>query len=91
MRRIVMKFGGTSVADLPRISAVSSIIVDELNNFPQIIVVVSAMAGQTNELGKKVEEINSLYDAREYSAIVSAGENITAGLVALQLQEMGKQ
>ena len=89
MRRIVMKFGGTSVADLPRIGAVSNIIVDELNNFPQIVVVVSAMAGQTNELGKKVEEITSLYDAREYSAIVSAGENITAGLVALQLQEMG--
>ena len=88
MPKIVMKFGGTSVADLWKIKAIAKIICGELKTGNEIIVVVSAMAGQTNDLTKKVESIGPLYDAREYSAIVSSGENVTAGLLALVLQQM---
>lgn len=83
-----MKFGGTSVADIERIQAVANLVKQELSNGTQIIVVVSAMAGHTNELSKKVEDISPIYDAREYSAIVSSGENVTAGLLAIVLQNM---
>ena len=85
---IVMKFGGTSVADIPRINNVAKIIKNELVEGNQVVAVVSAMAGQTNDLTRKVEDIGALYDAREYSAIVSSGENITAGLLAIILQKM---
>ena len=88
MPKIVMKFGGTSVADIERIQAVANLVKQELSNGTQIIVVVSAMAGHTNELSKKVEDISPIYDAREYSAIVSSGENVTAGLLAIVLQNM---
>ena len=83
-----MKFGGTSVADMSKIKAVANIIQDELSKGNKIIAVVSAMAGQTNDLTKKVESIGPLYDAREYSAIVSTGENVTSGLLAIMLQQM---
>ena len=83
-----MKFGGTSVADITRIEVVAKLIKNELMNGNKVLAVVSAMAGHTNELTEKVEQIGPLYDAREYSAIVSSGENITAGLVALMLQKM---
>ena len=73
MPRIVMKFGGTSLADLTRVKAVAEIIAAELNRGNQIVVVVSAMAGYTNSLSSQVEKISPLYDAREYSAIVSTG------------------
>ena len=85
---IVMKFGGTSVADITRINNVAKIIKNELIKGNQVVAVVSAMAGQTNNLTRKVEDIGALYDAREYSAIVSSGENITAGLLAIILQKM---
>ena len=85
---IVMKFGGTSVADITRINNVAKIIKNELVEDNRVVVVVSAMAGQTNNLTQKVEDIGALYDAREYSAIVSSGENITAGLLAIILQKM---
>ena len=88
MPKIVMKFGGTSVADLSKIKAIAHIIQDELSKGNEIIAVVSAMAGQTNDLTNKVESIGPLYDAREYSAIVSTGENVTAGLLAIVLQQM---
>ncbi len=88
MPKIVMKFGGTSVADITRIERVAKLIKRELDNKNQVIVVVSAMAGHTNNLTKKIEDISPLYDAREYSAIVSSGENITAGLLAIVLQKM---
>ena len=88
MPKIVMKFGGTSVADMSKIKAVANIIQDELSKGNKIIAVVSAMAGQTNDLTKKVESIGPLYDAREYSAIVSTGENVTSGLLAIMLQQM---
>ena len=88
MPNIVMKFGGTSVADISKIKTVAKIVQEELLKGNKVIAVVSAMAGQTNDLTKKVETIGQLYDAREYSAIVSAGENVTAGLLALVLQQM---
>ena len=83
-----MKFGGTSVADMSKINAVANIIKYELSKGNEIIVVVSAMAGQTNDLTKKVESLGPLYDAREYSAVVSTGENVTSGLLAIVLQQM---
>ena len=88
MPKIVMKFGGTSVADLETIRSVAKIIHGELAKGNEIIAVVSAMAGETNNLTNKVESIGPLYDAREYSAIVSTGENVTAGLLAMVLQQM---
>ena len=88
MPKIVMKFGGTSVADIARISMVAKRIKNDLSNDNQIIAVVSAMAGYTNELTREIENISPLYDAREYSAVVSTGENVTAGLLAMILQEM---
>ena len=88
MPRLVMKFGGTSVADLERIENAARHVAKEVANGFDVIVIVSAMAGRTNELVNWVEQTSPLYDAREYDAIVSSGENVTAGLLALRLQEM---
>ena len=85
---LVMKFGGTSVATIDRIARASKRVAREVANGYDVIVIVSAMAGRTNELVGWVEETSPLYDAREYDAVVSAGENVTAGLMALRLQEM---
>ena len=85
---LVMKFGGTSVADLDRIQRAAERIKREIARGYQIIVIVSAMSGKTNELVKWVKETSALYDGQEYDAVVSSGENITAGLMALTLQEM---
>ena len=85
---LVMKFGGTSVADLDRIQRAAERIKHEIAQGYQIIVIVSAMSGKTNELVKWVKETSALYDGQEYDAVVSSGENITAGLMALTLQEM---
>jgi len=85
---LVMKFGGTSVATLDRIARASKRVAREVANGYDVIVIVSAMAGRTNELVGWVEETSPLYDAREYDAVVSSGENVTAGLMALRLQEM---
>ena len=89
MSRLVMKFGGTSVADLGRIEAAARRVRREVAAGHDVIVVVSAMAGKTNELVGWVRETSVLYDAREYDAVVSSGENVTAGLLALRLQAMG--
>lgn len=97
MPRLVMKFGGTSVADLDRIRNAALKVKREVENGYDVAVVVSAMSGKTNELvgwvkdASKPEGSNQLglYDAREYDAVVSSGENVTAGLMALTLQEMG--
>ena len=86
---IVMKFGGTSVGDYKRIKNVAKRINEEVLKKNYVIVVVSAMSGTTNDLIKKVEDITPFYDAREYSAVVSSGENITSGLLALELQRIG--
>ncbi|MCI2394521.1 aspartate kinase [Aliiroseovarius sediminis] len=85
---LVMKFGGTSVATLDRIHRASKRVAREVANGYNVIVIVSAMSGRTNELVGWVEETSPMFDAREYDAVVSSGENVTAGLMALRLQEM---
>jgi len=86
---LVMKFGGTSVADLDRIENAAEKIRREVERGYNVIVIVSAMSGKTNELVGWVNQTSDFYDAREYDAVVSSGENVTAGLMALRLQEMG--
>jgi aspartate kinase len=85
---LVMKFGGTSVATLDRIRRAAKRVGREVANGYDVIVIVSAMSGKTNELVGWVENTSPLFDAREYDAVVSSGENVTAGLMALSLQEM---
>lgn len=85
---LVMKFGGTSVASLDEIKSAAKRVASEVSAGHSVIVIVSAMAGKTNELVQWANETSPLYDAREYDAIVSSGENVTAGLMALTLQEM---
>lgn len=86
---LVMKFGGTSVADLDRIANAAARVAREVERGYDVIVIVSAMSGKTNELVKWVTDTSPFYDAREYDAVVASGENITAGLMSLRLQEMG--
>ncbi len=89
MSRIVMKFGGTSVANLDCIRNVARRVKKEVDQGNQVSVFVSAMAGTTDKLVGWVEEISPLHDAREYDTVVSAGEQITSGLLALALQDIG--
>ncbi|WP_410216233.1 aspartate kinase [Paracoccus sp. (in: a-proteobacteria)] len=89
MPLLVMKFGGTSVADPDRIKNAALKVQREVERGYDVIVIVSAMSGKTNELVGWVEQTSPLFDAREYDAVVSSGENVTAGLMALTLQEMG--
>ncbi len=89
MARIVQKFGGTSVADIERIKAVALRVKREVDAGNQVIVAVSAMAGITNRLVGYTDEISNLYDAREYDVVVSTGEQITSGLLAIALQDIG--
>jgi len=88
MARLVMKFGGTSVADLDRIRAVALRVKSEVDAGHHVAVVVSAMAGQTNQLVEWCREACPLHDTREYDAVVSSGEQVTAGLLALALQNI---
>jgi len=88
MPLLVMKFGGTSVGDLARIKNAAAKVKREVERGYNVIVIVSAMSGKTNELVGWVESTSPLFDAREYDAVVSSGENVTAGLMALTLQEM---
>jgi len=87
--RIVMKFGGTSVGDVERIRAVAQRVKREVDAGTEVAVVVSAMAGATNQLVDWVRDISRFHDAREYDAVVASGEQVTSGLVALALQEIG--
>ncbi len=87
--RVVMKFGGTSVANVERIKAVAQRIKREVDAGHEVAVVVSAMAGTTNQLVDWTRAISPMHDAREYDAVVAAGEQITAGLTAIALQELG--
>ncbi|MXU66865.1 aspartate kinase [Oceanomicrobium pacificus] len=97
MPRLVMKFGGTSVADLERIRNAAARVKREVDNGYEVAVIVSAMSGKTNELVGWVRDAANppganapgLYDAREYDAVVASGEQVTAGLMALTLQELG--
>ncbi|MAO56492.1 MAG: aspartate kinase [Rhodospirillaceae bacterium] len=89
MALIVQKFGGTSVADIDRIKAVAQRVKTEVDAGNQVAVVVSAMAGVTNQLVGYVDAVSKLYDAREYDVVVSSGEQVTSGLLALELQTIG--
>jgi aspartate kinase len=89
MARIVMKFGGTSVADIDRIRNVARRVKREVDAGHEVAVVVSAMSGVTNQLVAWVNQVAPLYDAREYDAVVATGEQVTSGLTALALQELG--
>ncbi len=90
MARIVMKFGGTSVADLDRIRNVARRVKAEADKGNEVAVVVSAMAGVTNQLVGYCQSLSPLFDAREYDAVVATGEQVTSGLTAIALQELGQ-
>ena len=89
MATVVMKFGGTSVANVERIQNVARHVKREVDAGNKVAVVVSAMAGVTNQLVAWVKEASPLYDAKEYDAVVATGEQVTAGLLAIVLQSMG--
>jgi len=89
MARLVMKFGGTSVADLDRIKHVAARVKREVDTGNQVAVVVSAMSGTTNQLVAWTNQAARMPDKREYDVVVATGEQVTAGLLALALQEIG--
>src|SRR3974390_1684448 len=89
MPRLVMKFGGTSVADLDRIRNVARHVKREVHAGDGVAVFVSAMAGLTNQLVGYCRDAAILHDAREYDAVVATGEQVTAGLLAIVLEGMG--
>ncbi|HEV2262902.1 MAG: aspartate kinase [Alphaproteobacteria bacterium] len=89
MARIVQKFGGTSVAGIDRIKNVARRVKREVDAGNEVAVVVSAMAGATNQLVDWTNQIARLHDAREYDVVVASGEQVTAGLLALALQDLG--
>src|SRR2546421_76014 len=89
MARLVMKFGGTSVADIEHIRNVAQHVKREINAGHEVAVVVSAMAGATDQLVGWCRDAAALHDAREYDAVVSSGEQVTAGLLAIMLEGMG--
>src|ERR1700721_1272896 len=91
MGRLVMKFGGTSVANIDRIRNVARHVKREVDAGHDVAVVVSAMAGKTNELVEWCRDASPMHDAREYDAVVASGEQITAGLLAVVLQGLGIQ
>ena len=89
MARLVQKFGGTSVADIDRIKAAARRVKTEVDAGNQVAVVVSAMAGVTNQLIEWTREMATFHDAREFDVVVSTGEQVTTGLMAIALQEIG--
>jgi len=89
MPRIVMKFGGTSMAGIERIRSVAERVKREAEAGNEVLVVVSAMAGETDRLIQLCKEAAALHDAREYDVVVASGEQVTAGLLAMTLQNMG--
>src|ERR1700712_5931065 len=89
--RLVIKFGGPSVANIDRIRNVARHVKREVDAGHDVAVVVSAMAGKTNELIEWCREASAMHDAREYDAVVASGEQVTAGLLAIVLQALGIQ
>ena len=89
MARLVMKFGGTSVADIERIRNVARHVKREVDAGHEVAVVVSAMAGATNQLVNWCKQSAPLHDAREYDVVVASGEQVTSGLLAIALEAMG--
>ncbi|QLC24963.1 aspartate kinase [Parasphingopyxis algicola] len=88
MARIVMKFGGTSMAGIERIRAVAERVKSEVDKGNDVAVIVSAMAGETDRLIQFCREASSLYDPREYDVVVASGEQVSSGLLAIMLQSM---
>src|ERR1700720_3036718 len=91
MARLVMKFGGTSVANIERIRNVARHVKREVDAGHEVAVVVSAMSGKTNELVGWATEASAMHDAREYDAVVASGEQVTSGLLAIALQALDIQ
>src|SRR5215475_8845180 len=89
MARLVMKFGGTSVADIDRIHNAARHVKREVDAGHEVAVVVSAMGGATNRLVELCRQASALHDAREYDAVVASGEQVTSGLLAIALQAVG--
>src|SRR5688572_5788077 len=89
MPRIVMKFGGTSMAGIERIRNVAGRVLREASAGNEVLVVVSAMAGETDRLVQLCREASALHDSKEYDVVVASGEQVTAGLLAMTLQNMG--
>jgi aspartate kinase len=89
MARLVQKYGGTSVGDIERIRTVAKRVKSAVDAGDQVVVVVSAMAGVTNKLADYTAQISALCDAREYDVVVASGEQVTSGLLAMALQELG--
>ena len=89
MARIVQKFGGTSVADIDRIKAAAQRVKRAVDAGDEVAVVVSAMSGTTNQLVEWTPAVSPMHDAREYDVVVSAGEQVTVGLMAMALQDIG--
>jgi len=89
MARIVMKFGGTSMAGIERIRSVATRVAREAEAGNEVLVVVSAMAGETDRLVQLCREAAALHDSKEYDVVVASGEQVTAGLLAMTLQNMG--
>lgn len=89
MSIIVAKFGGTSVADIERIERAADKVVREVESGNKVVVVVSAMSGVTNQLVDYCSQISPMHDVREYDAVVSSGEQVTSGLMAMALQKRG--
>src|SRR3954465_15276132 len=91
MGRLVMKFGGTSVANIDCVRNVARHVKREVDAGHDVAVVVSAMAGKTNELVEWCREATAMHDAREYDAVAASAEQVTAGLLAIALQALGIQ
>ncbi|TWB22755.1 aspartate kinase [Nitrospirillum amazonense] len=89
MARLVLKFGGTSVGTIDRIKNVARKVKQEVDAGHEVAVVVSAMSGVTNQLVDYVKQVSRLADEREYDAVVASGEQVTSGLLAIALQEIG--
>src|SRR5262249_24082198 len=89
MGRLVMKFGGTSVADIERIRNVARHVKRDIHAGHDVAVIVSAMSGATNQLVEWCREASVLHDAREYDSVVATGEQVTSGLLAIVLQSIG--
>ncbi|MGY8985310.1 MAG: aspartate kinase [Sphingomonadales bacterium] len=89
MARIVKKFGGTSIGDISRIKTAAQRVKEVFDQGSEVLVVVSAMSGWTDQVSGYCREMSSIYDAREYDSVVSSGEQITAGLMSIALQDLG--
>src|ERR671911_2810378 len=89
MPRIVMKFGGTSMAGIERFRNVAERVRREAGAGNDVLVVVSAMAGETDRLVQLCREASALSDPKEYDVVVASGEQVTSGLLAMTLQNMG--